>query len=327
VLLELRYEFRRAQVGAIREVAGATLAHEAALSASLSAFFTALRDTDLQPIAISPAQGLAPQTLDAEACSSIVTTIAAEVRKRQMADIGGGEFGDRKRQMLRELVELDGPEMLGALGKGTNENSHSDAIGWALDPRRATALAPPTLAALGRLLDAQSSKVRRTSRRARPIAPQSWTAIMEKAGKGGTVSVRREVRLDRWGAPPEIANCRLDLLLSGPDWALVIENKVYSTEHDEQTVTYWNWLIEYAPFDIVGGVFLSPARLPPRCEAFQAISYAELLGCILEGAVAGPLPRSERAVLACYVKTLRAHVLRREVGYVLGEGDSHERAL
>jgi len=105
---------------------------------------------------------------------------------------------------------------------------------------------------------------------------------------------------------------RIDLLISGPDFVVAVENKIWSHEHDSQTTTYWQWLDELPRETLRAGLFLTPDGCPPGCPAFRPLSYLELLGCLLEAPASGPLPAVERSVLAGYVKALATEVLRTE---------------
>jgi hypothetical protein len=53
--------------------------------------------------------------------------------------------------------------------------------------------------------------------------------------------------------------------------------------------------------------------MPPRSPAFKAMSYLELVSCLLEGAAAEPLPANEAQILGGYLKTLYRRILNAEL--------------
>src|SRR4029453_15493377 len=95
---------------------------------------------------------------------------------------------------------------------------------------------------------------------------------------------------------------RPDLVISGPGFLLCLENKVSAREHSGQTASYWRWLWKVT--GLRGGLFLSPAGLAPASEGFRAVSYMDLLACLLEGAADHGVDSAEEAVPASFVKHL-----------------------
>jgi hypothetical protein len=150
--------------------------------------------------------------------------------------------------------------------------------------------------------------------------PDAWSARLRAAIQSECLSVRREVVFGREWAD-EDSRDRLDVLITGPDFVLVIENKLWSPEHSGQTASYWRWLARQPV--LAGGLLLSPAGEPPLTPGFTAVSYMDLLGCLLDGPAAGAaLAAQEELVLASYLKTLAHHVLRTELRVVRTLGRS-----
>lgn len=213
------------------------------------------------------------------------------------------ELGSKKVEFTFSLLSEPVPNFLDVLGKLDAENSHSDLIRWLLDPRKATTVAPAALHALVTRLPKQTE----------------WQGLITSAIQHHALSVRREhaFTLEETGEENE---GRLDLLISGPGFRLVIENKVGSDEHDNQTELYWQWL-ERQP-GLKGGLFLSPAGFLAQNKHFKELSYVDLLNCLLEGPTQAPMATTEKAVLSCYVKALAAGILRQEfsiIGHPRGE--------
>src|SRR5262249_18167314 len=139
--------------------------------------------------------------------------------------------------------------------------------------------------------------------------PDKWKRAIATAITGNFLSVRREYVIGAEWA--DFERDRIDIVISGATFVLAIENKLWSTEHDEQTVTYWSWLRELP--GLKAGLYLTPSGMPAACSQFQAISYLQLLSCLLAGAVEEKMSDTERIVLGAYVKTLARWVLRTEV--------------
>jgi hypothetical protein len=201
------------------------------------------------------------------------------------------------------MLTLRVPDLLGVLGDEENENAHSKVLRWLLDYHSAPHIASAALNALVGVFD----------------SPDEWRKRLASARAMESLTVRREVSIG-----PELVETsaldRVDILISGPDFMLALENKVHSTEHNRQTWTYWNWL-ERQPnrrASLRGGIFLTPTGSRAACHHFRSVSYLELLALLLEGPAQGPLPNDEEVVLAGYIKTLANRVLARELRIVTG---------
>jgi hypothetical protein len=180
--------------------------------------------------------------------------------------------------------------VLRILGREDDENSHSDLIAWLLHPRRAPTVAP---AALHGLVE-------------RLALPADWIAKIDRNVAKQLISVRREVVLGREFADSDDL-CRIDIVISGPDFVLAIENKVWSREHGDQTQAYWGWL---KPMRCLrGGIFLSPGGLTASCPDFKSVSYLEMISLLLDGPSDSDMTPGEEIVLASYLKTLARHIL------------------
>ncbi len=208
------------------------------------------------------------------------------------------KLGDKKLGTLRRLMGRSVPDFLQLLGRERDENTNSSVLAWLLDPRYAPTLALPALCALAEFLD----------------DTPAWSRHLTEAAVSCCLSVKREYTIAReWTAEDRID--RPDLVISGPGFVLCIENKVSAREHSAQTVGYWRWLSRVT--GLRGGLFLSPAGLAPASEGFRAVSYMDLLGCLLEGAADRDVDSAEEAVLSSYVKTLAGYALRTELRAVL----------
>jgi hypothetical protein len=216
------------------------------------------------------------------------------------------KLGPQKLEALRRLMGHSVPDFLYLLGRERDENTNSSVLAWLLDPRQAPTLALPALCALAKFLDGAAT----------------WSTHITNAAITNCLSVKREYTIAReWTA--QDSNDRPDLVISGPGFVLCIENKVAAREHTGQTAGYWRWLSQVT--GLRGGLFISPAGLTPASEGFRAVSYMDLLACLLEGATDQPIDSTEDAVLASYVKTLAGYILRIELRAALNWRTPHER--
>lgn len=215
-------------------------------------------------------------------------------------------LGVDKVPIVARLLASPAPDVLRMLGKEDDENAHSDLIAWLLDPHRAPVIAPHALRRLVSRLD-----------------DDNWRSRVADAVATDSLSVRREVVIAREFADGADLS-RVDLTISGPGFILAIENKVWSSEHSDQTQTYWDWM---EPMRCLrGGVFLSPSGMTAACSAFKPISYLELVSCLIEGASIAPISDSEEIVLASYLKTLAREIIQVEMRAVRELAAGMERA-
>jgi len=249
-----------------------------------------IRGSDLRRLLTAETRGLEDRNSALKLSQTL--NLLREMLLREMLQ----HLGEDGAQTLVALLEDPAPDFLTLLRSQENENAHSHVLRWLLDPREAPNLAPALLRAVTSTL------------------PQSerWEERVEAAIRGDHLSVRREVLVGKETADPTAAD-RIDLVVSGADFSLAIENKIWSQEHHDQTSTYWHWLQKLPAGFLRGGVFLSPEGLPASCKEFQPLSYVQLLGFLVQASRPHVLRPAERAVLAGYVKALANGVLGRQI--------------
>jgi len=233
----------------------------------------------------------------------VIKQLTNELRGTYLAWLGA-RLDSRKMSVARSLLSHSVPDLLDVLGKTAEENAHSDVIRWLLDPREAKVVAPAALRALVKRL---------------PRETDEWQRLISIAVQQHTLSVRREYAIPTEEADEE-GQGRIDLLISGPGFGLVIENKVGSDEHDNQTDLYWQWLYEQKELRLKGAMFLTPVGFPAQNRNFKPLSYLDLLSCLLEGPAQVRVEGVEEAVLASYVKTLAAGILQQELHVIVQSG-------
>jgi hypothetical protein len=212
-----------------------------------------------------------------------------------------GALGEEGSRTALRLLGSSIPDFLSALGRADEENSHSDILRWLLDPAAAPSVAKAVLFGLVRRFE----------------QPEIWADKLHGAIALGTVSVRREFVYGReWVGTSDLD--RIDLLISGPGLVIAIETKLWATEHNEQTVSYWEWL-QSIP-GLRAGVFLTPTGESASCPDFRPLSFMELLALLLDAPTKGEASQSEELVLASYLKTLSKTALRGELRILQREG-------
>jgi hypothetical protein len=206
-----------------------------------------------------------------------------------------GTLGEKKIAVLRDLLSLGVPDFLGILDRAAHENSNSDVLSWLLNPRMAPTIAPAALASLvSRLPDAEE-----------------WRTRIGASLEDESLCIRREYTIGReWHKEDGLD--RIDIVISGWDFILAIENKLMASEHREQTKRYSAWLQRLPGRVVKAGLFLSPTGRPAAATDFSSMSYLDMLSVLLEGPVKSPPMPPERMVLAAYVGTLTTGVLRAE---------------
>lgn len=234
--------------------------------------------------------GRAPGSTEMEQRLGETLRALSKAMRERLGDILGRE----KITALSELLKKPVPDFLAVIQKPSDENAHSDVIRWLLSPRKAPNVAKPALLALVSGFE----------------NAHEWRTLVERAIASRTLAVRREYVFGReWEDSDELS--RLDLFISGPGFALAVENKLLSREHQKQTTKYWEWLRSLG--GLRAGIFLTPTGHAAQSSEFRTLSYLGLLSALLEGSSRGKISEREELVLASYVKSLGASVLRREI--------------
>jgi hypothetical protein len=271
-------------------VAASTLVHDRrAIAKSVRYVLDRLSTIDLQSIG---------------ALSSVVKEYRTDHDATKLREVFAGlqsGWKDRVQRVLglervpivARLLSSPAPDVMRILGREDDENAHSDLIAWLLDPRKAAVIAPHALRRLVARLD-----------------DDLWRSRVADAVATDSISVRREVVIAREFADGDDL-ARVDITVSGPGFILLVENKVWSDEHSDQTRTYWDWV---EPMRCLrGGLLLSPSGATATCSEFKSISYLELVSCLVEGAMVAPISDSEEIVLASYLKTLAREIIQVEM--------------
>lgn len=214
--------------------------------------------------------------------AATIAEIKTNVAKRIQATLGHSGIAALRSQLQADRKFLD---ILGMFEKSRDENANSSMIRFLLDPATAPTIAPYLLRRLVEHLE----------------LPVAWGAALERAISDGCLSVFRERVLKDEGADEGNLD-RIDILITGPNFLIAIENKVDSLEHTDQTHDYWAWLERRRRTGFfIAGLFLSPTGINAQCECFKSASYLDLLAWLVESPVEEV---QERIVLESYLRSV-----------------------
>jgi hypothetical protein len=105
----------------------------------------------------------------------------------------------------------------------------------------------------------------------------------------------------------------IDVLLIDPtnEFVVIIENKVYSSEHSDQLARYWSTAHEYFPGYRRVGIFLSPDGLVPTHPDYIPFGYDELCSLVesIIEARGNTLSQDLRMMMLHYSQMLRRHFM------------------
>ena len=174
-----------------------------------------------------------------------------------------------------------------AIGAVRSELRHSDALAFLLDPSESHGLGD---AFLRRFLQRVLAMAHRAP--ASPVDVDVWDL--------DDAEVRRE-----WS--------NIDVLILDPSnkFAVIIENKIGSSEHSDQLPRYWSLVEHEFPGWKILGLYLTPDREEPSDERYSAIEYAliaEIVGRFVEARLSTIGP-DVATFLRHYEQMLRRHIV------------------
>ena len=210
----------------------------------------------------------------------------------------GEQISSEDRRQLKSLLEFPAPDYLSAIGVVNSENAHFDVLAYLFSFRIFFGMAFAALDRLAQLLP----------------QPKKWNSMISEAIARDDLSVRREVRTGNFWALTG-AKERIDLVISSRHFVIVIENKLWSPEHKNQTTGYWEWLSSL-PGEKVA-IFLSPAGFKAQSDQFISMSYLRLAWCFLGE---NPMRRPEEEVmLSGYFRSVFRNILGPHLNAIMGE--------
>jgi hypothetical protein len=192
---------------------------------------------------------------------------------------------------------LDRFNVFQAIGFGKQETMHSQFLAFLLDPAQNHGLGDLFLRSFLRKVSESTSEV-------------SLPQALDNADEGslGHTAVHTEVYT---GAG------RIDFLLlnQAGKWAMIVENKVWTTEHSDQLGKYHRFVEKAYPRLQPLGVYLTPYGAAPSRkvdrEKYRSLSYGALCG-VLNGVLedgGSALDPDVRMSIEHYVRMVRRHIV------------------
>jgi len=195
----------------------------------------------------------------------------------------------RVKNKLKHLKQVN-LDYLDITKKLTNENAHSDILAALIDADRCPNISSKLLAKLLKAALYSSpnfnSEIKLNSGRKVIVSAEVERIInLLKTGKLHTTCIR-EKNISKDNDKSDSTsnnNMRIDILIKSPAAYIAIENKVYSFEHDKQTVHYYDWLKCNCVGDTVPlGILLSPSKMVPKCHYFGILGFEDVKWSLVE---------------------------------------------
>src|SRR5215208_5168776 len=204
-----------------------------------------------------------------------------------MAALGGLLVNNPDLERLEALVSRF--NVFEAMGVVRHELRHSDFLAFLLDPRQTHGLGSIfAKRLLQRALQSSASAII-------PLTP-IHVDLMDL----DRLSVRREWR-------------SIDIFMADETnrLAVVIENKIDSTEHSDQLSNYWKMVRQEHPGWHVIGLYVTPDGDAPSHEGYVPISYGVIAGLVEEIGErrALMLHPDVRTLISHYAQMLRRHIV------------------
>jgi hypothetical protein len=212
---------------------------------------------------------------------------------------------DKKLENLKR-VDLD---YLDITKKLSNENAHSDILAALIDSERCPNISSRFLAKLliASLYSSPNlrNKIILDSGKEVVVSEEVERIInMLNAEKLHTTCIREKIIGNNTNDGTK-NNMRIDILIKSSATYIAIENKVYSHEHDNQTVHYYDWLKCNCVGDILPlGILLSPYKMWPKCHNFGILGFEDVRLSLVE-ALCNKRVTNDEYILGCsYLNSL-----------------------
>lgn len=189
--------------------------------------------------------------------------------------------------------------LFSALNVERNENRHSSFIAWWLNPKSEHGLGDSPLKLFLRLVATKNlDPVTNRDLYNRMIAGDYRITLLEEVevekSVGAINNSKSKGRIDIWTV------LELAYEEDGDEIRkvvpLVIENKIYSNEGNEQTKRYFTAASSYAQECVPMCIFLTVETKKPCCNEFKNVTYQELLTYVIEPLVSSVAPSSMQFV-------------------------------
>lgn len=196
----------------------------------------------------------------------------------------------------QELQQVIGQKtVFSILNIERNENRHSSFLCWLLNNNESHGLGDIPLKKLLRLYATKVDTEVKLQ-----LLSGNYTVCITEICTEKTIDNKR--RIDIWAKLSLVGTKQVQPL------ALIIENKIDSKEHGNQTKAYHDWWenkSERLDKEIPVEIFLTPYEDDvPSCQSFVNISYTELLKNVILPLAENKMSDTARLLLSDYIRTL-----------------------
>ena len=210
-------------------------------------------------------------------------------------------YNDKTYQELKDYYGKT--TIFNVLGIERNENRHSAFLRWLFDNRSSHGLRDEPMKKLLRLYALHMPKKEYPFLNIMLMAGNYELEISEIVPeKSVKKSNGADGRIDIW-ARMTISDKEEDNVVS---LVLIIENKIYSNEGDNQTQEYHNYFVKTKGVDDIPiEIFLTPKDAKkPDCDSFKHITYPELLKYVILPLSNMDMPKDASQIITDYVRNL-----------------------
>lgn len=213
-------------------------------------------------------------------------------------------YRDKNVEALRELYsEGSFPEILSV---GRKELCHSSFLGWLFDMNASHRLKEYPFLQLLKLLIKRGNQQGVSN-----LLVNNVSYIYNESAEFYSINVKREVTTKGGRTDIEI-NCDAKFGNTTKKITVVVENKVYTDEHDDQTENYYKEYTRSSSDDVIF-VFLTPKSSDDlnvlnapscNCKQFVEINYQDLLDEVIEPSLKKTSTDRGRFIIKEYIRCL-----------------------
>lgn len=202
------------------------------------------------------------------------------------------------------------------IGVSRKELAHSNFIGWLLAENESHALNQLPIQKFLELLVIHAKEVQLKNNK------ELFDAIIVSDYELSNVEVQTEIGIGNMGRVDILIKSKIAYSGELRDLTIVIENKVGTLEHSDQTTKYFNYfnlnrtskeIVLYVYLTPISGLELSELKEPEcSCKEFIQINYQALADYLLDPIIRKDIPITTKAIITEYLQSLSQPTLDRE---------------
>ena len=217
-------------------------------------------------------------------------------------------------QATRAIVrKINQNSMLDIYGIARSETHHSKFLAWIFNPNESHNTGEPALRKLLNIAIRRGIEQNNQSKDFQWFKNTVLTSASHSSTSASNVQVLTEYYIEAQGKKG--AKGRIDILIQNVELGtepinIVIENKIYSYEHDEQTTTYFEGINKKFPDQKNIFLYLTPKsnwEMPKEdgpsctCKDFIEINYQDILTEVLTSILEEPISSATRIAIEDYI--------------------------